>query len=335
MTTDYRHSNTFASLKGVRETLNGNHSTVQYMRILDAYLTAAIEPLLLRTNYADNKLCELLAWSTHNSRRKITMDKSIDHPGIIYDIVSRPVDDTRRLLLWKSLKVDRGVAFYILDSFLHDVGEKYESVSNCDVSKPAGTIGSTLSFNGYAAQKLEAEYECVAPLIGTHKQVAFWEPKARAFKRVIIEKYVRFCLMTAQRDYTGFFAHEVELDDIIQAYLFMASRAIDRCDADQGALTSHITNWFLTARNKLNIERQNRHKEDQFGDLSLNSSDTETSVWGVPSLSVDDVASASEETQHLYTIAKQADQEGLGRYLAGFEESLSPSEVNLLKSLAV
>ena len=65
---------------------------------------------------------------------------------------------------------------------------------------------------------------------------------------MILKKYIRLAIMTAQRDYVQYFDHRVSLNDMCGEYILATARAIDKCDYEKGPLTTHIGNWFFTAR---------------------------------------------------------------------------------------
>jgi hypothetical protein len=314
----YRHSVSFASLKGIKETLEGNLSTIQYMRILDSFLTQSLEPLITKTSFIDGHIARALSWTTKNSRRRLSMDRHTDimKLSFLFILDQRP---SKKLEIWKQLKMDRAMSFYMIEDFLEKMEQIYLPAANCELELPNNFYGDPIAYYRQRQRDVETTLRCSGSLLDTYHSVRYWYLKAKSFKHVILEKYTRLCLTSAQRDYRSFFNCEIELDDIVQSYLFMASRAIDRCDANQGALTSHVQNWFLTARSSLNKQRLNRGTSLEANQLV----DLTTSI--TPELSV-------EESSHIAAVAAFADPEGLGRYYLGFEERLPISSPHLFKA---
>lgn len=325
MAREYRHSESFAHLKNVKEQISTNLSTVQYMRILDAFVHKALEPLVDNTRYVDIVLAEVLSWSIINFRRKVSM-LGRDHlvPNIMAFLIDSDSESRKERL--QELKLDRGVHFHTLQTFLETMEEKYLPAANCELDVPDHVYGDTVAYCRLQMQEIERGLGCTrGPLLTTYHRVKYWYDHAVEFKRQILEKYTRLCLVNAQRDYSYYFNREIELDDITQMYLYVASRAIDKCDSDQGALTSHIQNWFKTGRSQLNKERT------AVSALSLDDEDSFFDLGTVDPHHTED----HEQTRHLLTLARVADPYGLGRYLLGLNPELPEASRRVLRSLAV
>ena len=305
---NYRHSTSFSALKGLKETLQGNLSTVQYMRVLDAYLIHALEPLITKTSFVDGYVVRALAWSTKRSRRRLSLDRNVDFMKLSFLFI---LDEraNKKVELWRKMKLERSLALFIAEDFIEKMRKVYIPAANCELPLPENFYGDPIAYYRMRQKEVESALRCQGNLLEIYHTVVYWYEKAKEFKHTILEKYVRMCLMSAQRDYRNFFNCEIELDDILQSYLFMASRAIDRCDANQGALTSHIQNWFLTARSALNKQRLNN-------EASLDEDMISAELEEPPRYTTE------EDRRHLLSVASFADPEGLGRYLLGFEETL-------------
>lgn len=326
--TTYRHSEVFAALKATNERIKTNLTTGQYLKTLDEYLLNAVTPIIEATGYFDVFLPKMLAWQTENFRRKLSM-KNIDLPSaIMYFLLQSLPED--KLTLWKGLCLDRAVVFYALQNFL-DALEEYELACNCEGPVPNFYKDSPLAYYLHVTRHHESSLSARRPLLPVIQQVRYWLNEAMEFKRRILEKYTRLCLTTAQKDYVAYFNCQVPLDDIVQSYIIAASRAIDKCDASQGVLTSHIQNWLLTARNHLSKSMTAEHQE-----VSLDS------VEGIDNLVTQKLTSLMEELtdtaeniDHVRRISRLADLTGYGRILLGIEESLPVATRAFLRSFAV
>lgn len=301
----YQHSKAFADLKGIKEQIEGNLSTVQYLRILDASLYRAMEVIVTNTQYADQVMAKMLAWSVPNFRRKLSMaDKGKLIPGMMSFLLDNdPASRCKRL---RELKLDRGGLFYCIRSFLSFVETDYLPMTECSEELPKGVVGDAMAYCKSRMNDLDVAVGLApkANLQQVYLETKYWYEHAERFKQQILEKYTRLCLVNAQRDYTGYFNHRRSLDDIVQTYLYMASRAIDKCDSGRGALTSHIQNWFMTGRTILNREQPTESLEESTHldeDLAVEEADTENATY-------------------LQALIRHVDPKGLGRYLLGMDE---------------
>ncbi len=321
MTSSYKHSESFALLKRAEETISGNLTTNQYCKILDTYLLEAVTPIMTATNYYDGYVGKMLSWQSENFRRKLSMSKEIDLASlsILFLVSSDPIV---KLGVWKTLKLDRMLILESLRNFLQ-VTSRYVEANNCTLPVPVGY--DPYEYWTSVSNDIEANLGCSGSLMPVIQQCEYWLHQATEFKRMILEKYIRFCLMQAKTSYVTYFNHEIDLDDIIQSYIVAASRAIDKCDADQGVLTTHIMNWFLTARNFLNKRRT------QDSSLHLESLDSVRE-----STSEDDATpdvSPADDIDYIRAVARMADPKGTGRYYLGIEERLPISQRKLLNTL--
>jgi hypothetical protein len=331
----YRHSEVFSVLKARVETLQTNLTTNQYIRTLDSYLTKAVLPIVECTDYFDGYLGKMLAWQEENFRRKLSMRRDLDLPSVIMEFTLR-TSAAGKMEVWQELALDRAVVMQAVRNFL-DCLVPYQKAHNCELPLPDNVIGDPLSYWLYYTQQVEKTFNARRPLIPVIQQAEYWLYQATEFKQVIIEKYIRLCLTQAQRDYVSFFNCQVDLDDIIQSYIIAASRAIDKCDAQQGALTSHIQKWFLTARNLFNKRRLQEAKESSFESLDdLNIAlESQNDPVLCDMLSVNSVHLQREEVEQVRVIAQMADPKGYGRLLLGIEETFPDNVIQLLRTFVV
>lgn len=311
MSSPYAHSETMASLKAVRETLDKNLTTVQYMRILDAFLERAVSPILESSRWVDGCVAELLSWCAENTRRKVSMSRDIDLRASLVEFMFTDPGKDQRLDMWRRLNFDRSFTRYVAQSWLAECDRCWWPPANMQSGTPDQCrvlCAQWQSQQGWCSKKSPAEVS---------RESRFWLEQADGFKKVILEKYIRLTVTSAQKDYVLHFNHEIDLDDIIQAYLVMANRAIDRCDANQGVLTTHIQNWFLTARGKLYEElQQTKKNQDTAQSLELMSEEDDSEF------SVSPETEGTLDRDHILHLATEIDPDGLGRYLLGFPEKL-------------
>jgi hypothetical protein len=304
----YRHSKAFATLKATNETISTNLTTPQYLRTLDDLLLNAFKPILLNTQYADGAVASIAGWQEMNFRRKVSfLDRPTFYSKCFRFFAATGQD---KVVRFKDLKIERGLRFQVLKRFLNATSAYVKALSDTEV--PLDT-----------ALAVKAQYEAAfesTDLLSVCREVAFWLERAEEFKRQISEKFVRLTLNTAKNDYVSFFeCRGVSLDDMVQVYLLAASRAIDKCDADQGALTSHIMKWFLTARLRVSQQRDSASTQERLDNLSVQDLD--------PTLSLDEEVQDPLVVRYL---AKIADPLGAARIALGIEEHLNQAELSLL-----
>lgn len=328
MATGYKHSNSFAKLKGMTETLQNNLTTSQYLQIFDEYLDNALIPIISHTSFFDTFICSLLGWQEKNFRRKVSFLNRTDIPSLVVNFLLQPTVE-ERIIAYKKLQLDRGIRIEFVRLFEERL-KPYIEACNCELTHPH-TQQIDLGYCLKVKSALEDSFKARVPLLAVHLESLFWLDKALSFKQLILEKYVRLCLTNAQRDYVHYFDHKVELDDIVQMYLLVASRAIDKCDSRQGALTSHIQNWFMTGRVRVNQQYTQRIASQSIETVNLENQlpDGEASNC---SSQQEQLLQDSQNRLELRILAKIADPTGAARTFLGIEEVLRESEILKLTS---
>jgi hypothetical protein len=343
----YQHSQMFGTLKGITEQIDVNLTSFQYLSVLDRLVYNAIAPLIEHTQFFDVYLGQVLSWQTRNPKRKATGvgRQQFSANVVLYYLQDDPA---KKLKIVQKTKLDRGILFEALRRWL-DLCIEYDQIK--DLPATPDRIIHLTELHSKLAMRPNGS------LHFAFSSCRYWNEQAQQFKSKILEKYVRKCLMTAQRDYKAL-QHRVPLNDIIQTYLMVASKAIDKCDTDKGVLTTHIENWLLSAKNVV----VSTYLQDAAvavasaatsSTTSTTASRSNTSVSGsvsgltlMETVSLDeaeDVAAEPEtdyleeeqEFEHMRRIAKIFDSAGVGRILLGVQESLSVSDKQALHAVAV
>lgn len=250
----YEHSKVFAQIKAVKETIKGNLTTHQYLKALDTYLAKALDPLMQLNGNFTPYVLQLLDWQELNPKRKVSLLSKEDFRIVALRYLAKENLD------WASLKLDRLLLFQFVESQL----KYYQPL----VDVHDGNVGfQSIDEKLNKLQKLTANSSAptTATLLDAVRSSRYWLHAAVTFKNQVLEKYYRLCLTTAQQDYTNFFDKKCKLDDIIQVYVQAASRGLDKCDATQGVLTTHIQYWLYTARTSVHKSlSQELNLEDTF-----------------------------------------------------------------------
>ncbi len=330
----YNHSESFAILKSTDETIKVNLTSYQYLSVLDDLLYKAIYPIIEGTRFVDTFLSQMLGWQTLNPKRKTSGlgRQAFSSNTTLYLLSDSPI---QKLKIIKKMRLDRSILFEILRRWfsmsdeLDIVGKK---IATPETIKAMHDLQSKCSVKpGYGFTSL-------------FRVSKYWYSEALEFKKQILEKYVRLCLMTAKRDYEEL-QHKVPLNDIVQVYLLTATKAIDKCDSEKGVLTPYIQNWFLSAKNVV-VSTYLIGAGQDHSSVQVSTTTNKKIVDGLTESSLtDDTLELShsddedrenreflEETRR---VAKVFDPVGYARLLLGVTEKLSKEDSQLLRSLAV
>jgi hypothetical protein len=309
----YQHSESFASLKNIKEDVDQNLTTSQWLQTLDYFLESSLDPIA--TAYADlmdNYFAVVVAWQAHKPSIKFSRtDKFLLPVKLFNSLTAVRLEDKRANQ--KAMLLNRGLLFGLATLF-HRTLNSYKRLHS---HKLRISRAKRMFLLNKAETELGSRY--IFPAI---KQSAFFLAKAHHFKELIIQKYTRLAIMSAKRTYTELNC-EVSLDDAVQIYLIYLARAIDRCDSRQGVLTTFIQTWFYSAKTEVKNSIDTQHSS--YDDL-LES--------GVPVTTVDPDL-GFEAVQHLAYEAKRLDPSGVVRFSLGIPEFYSRSQIATLNMFAL
>ena len=314
---NYEHSEAFSRLKDITEKISTNLTSLQYLQTLDMFLWNALAPIHAECpSLFNNYMAKVVAHQALKASTKFTSDDRTKLPVHLFNLIT--CTDTKKAHEHaKLMHLNRGLLFGFILLFLRRLAhyEKLHSpfikmepvIRNTQISQIERSIG--LRPHG-------ALYSAI-------QQVRFWYDKAHAWKEMITEKYTRMALNNARATYKDF-NHFIPLDDVVQIYLMVVSRAIDRCDARQGVLTSFIQNWFKSGRSEVanlaksqgdqSYEQMNEELGDSISDvLGFCMPDTET-----------------ESVEHIAYVSKTIDKHGYLRAHLGIPEFVSSEQRQIL-----
>ena len=307
----YQHSAAFASLKRLKETLNTNLTSAHYLQALDVMLMNGLMPIVRNTACFDGFITQLIGWQEANRKRKVSF---LNRNEFMQIALAWLLIDTRegKAHQVSKLKLDRAAIFEFLYLFVEST-EDY--VSACSGQLKRDGILLSLSEQQVYVSQVEEAFLASGVLLPHIHEAKRWVQYASQFKELIVEKYVRLCLQTAQADYANYFDLDVNLDDLVQSYLLAAQRAIDKCDPNQGVLTSYVQFWLKTARAQKAAERKQ--------DAVVTSSTLEDKVAEYDSgmTEMSDSLEQAQLIEQVRQIARLVDPEGYGRAFLGILES--------------
>lgn len=306
----YEHSRTFSALKRVKETLDTNLTTAQYLKTLDEYLNRALTSIVSHSSHFDGYVAQLLAWQERHPKRKVSFLSREEFRVVAMNWLMT-TDRQARVQSLTTLKLDRAIIFEFCRSTL-DLVRNYEEACNANLKDADGqllTVSSMLEVKHETEKALGSS----GALMSAIQSCRFWINIAEEFKNSILEKYIRLCLQRAQRDYVKIFKKRVSIDDIVMWYILATTRSIDKCDAYQGVLTTHIQNYFYTARPHINKAKPN--------DLNTEIDQAELKGSLLTSGSLEEDLESQQKSDSIKIICRLMDPEGYGRAYLGINES--------------
>jgi hypothetical protein len=315
------------TLKTVKERLDHNYTSYQLLTVLDKLLWKALWPIVCNTEFIDRVLANVLGWSSSNPRRKLS---SLPKERFTtYVVAYLAADDPRtKFRVLKRMRLERNILFHVLDRFNR----------LCD-SYPRTTTPPPSIINSVRATQPNR-------LWFASRESCYWHQQASDFKSMIVEKYMRFVMMEAQSFYQQQRQHNphltFDLDDIAQNFILTVSKAIDKCDAQQGTLTSYIQNWIKDAKGNPSLRGEYgiayTIPASQRRSIALSEKDKTVNIS--ISLACEDlnelesVSNTEQEyerqqlTDTIRLLAKRADPLGISRMFLGVQEILDPNELH-------
>jgi hypothetical protein len=321
MAKSYEHSAAFSKLKDITETISKNLTSLEYLQTLDMFLWQALEPIHAECpTLFNNYLSKVVAHQSLKSSTKFTSDDRTKLPVHLFNMIT--VKDPRKAHEFaKAMHINRGLLFGFLVLFLRRM-ERYERLH----TEP-GLDAVVRNSEIYQIEK-SVGLRPFGHLYSAIQQVRFWYERARAFKEMIIQKYTRLALMQARSTYKDF-NHYTSLDDVVQIYLVVVSRAVDRCDARQGVLTSFIQNWFKSGRSE--VANLSKGQADQsYEALVEELGDSASDLLGFAMPDTD-----GELQEHVAFTAKNADVHGYVRASMHIPEFVTRSQRQVLELFAL
>lgn len=256
---NYETSRIFGILKARKDSLDGNLTTSQYLERLDRYLSIALSAMLRHTRYLEGMVAGLIGWQEENYRRRVSLlTKREFVPAALTWLLQDKITKEKTL---DTLKLDRGVGILICHAFLSECSEymavtrKAELTEQADLQVIRNTEDRLLAPGGNLSHATAT--------------VARQAKLAAEYRGAILSKYFRLAIMAAQRDYVSYFNCRISLDDMCSEYITATARAIDKCDYEKGPLTTHIQNWFFTARTHCKRRYDTSIKESSLDSSSM------------------------------------------------------------------
>jgi hypothetical protein len=322
MSKSYQHSKTFDSLKGIKEQVDGNYTSLQYLHTLDMFLWNALTPIQSECpSLFNNYMAKITAHQSIKSSTKFSSDDRSMLPVHLFNMVTTE-DHKKAYESARAMFINRGLLFGFIAMFLKRMAT-YEQLHS-----PLLKMNPVKRATAIHRIERDVGLRSGGVLYAALQQVHHWYEKALWWRGVILEKYTRRALGEAQRTYKDY-NHYVELDDVVQIFLMVTERAINRCDARQGVLTTFIENWFKSARSAVaNLAKG--QTDASIEQLIEEHGDAASDIVGFT------VPDTSEETlQHIAFLAKRLDKFGYVRSTLGIPEFVTRDQRSVLESFVL
>lgn len=284
----------------------GDYTSNQLLITLDKCIFNACKPLLDNTHFFDVYLSKLLVqifWA--KDRHKIC---SIDKTKLIKRTLL-VLGGNKRNANFKGLKIERSYILAACKEFLM-LTEEYSSLVAKDLNDYCPENARRLQ-----EIRLSVNDKGEQDLLITIANVKFWYDMSQQFKRYLVSKYLRLAIKRVNALYSKF--PTIDRHDLFQNLVMAIDKAISKCDARKGTLTTYINHWMRDAQNWRN---SHTHK---YNHISLEGMIENMEQHEVLENSVDKHQATEEllDTQEwVRRIAKYADPDGWGRIELGILE---------------
>lgn len=323
-------ANALDGLKNVKEQLTHNYTSFQLLSVLDQLLWKSLWPIINTTDYFDRVLANIIGWSATNPRRKLSSLPKERFNTYVIAYLSADDPKTKYRIL-KKMRIERNILFYVISRFL-------DLTKDMPGLRPTQSLVNKLGV--FSHERLWFSY----------RESDYWHSQALSFKGMIMEKYMRFVMMEAQQFYKQQKQHNPHLnfdvDDIAQNFILAVNKAIDKCDAQQGTLTSYIQNWIKDAKGNPQLRGEYgiaytipaSQRRALAKDPKNNAVNISVSIDSSDLLQLRSDTDVEEEFDRTRTIdvvrllAKQADPMGISRLFLGISEILNSKEIQMLST---
>ena len=322
----YSHSEVFSALKNTREKISSNLTSYQYLTVLEDLVLSAVAPIVENTKFFEIYLSQIIGWQTLNSKRK-TCGVGRQKLVALYTLLLLTSDIKQKMKLIRKMKIHKNILVEGVRRWMK-ILEAYPKTSSF--------LGTPEVLSKLHEMEEQSLMRPGFSLHSTYNTVDYWYHQSESFKNKIIEKYTRMIANTAQKDYVDL-EHSIPLDDVIQIYMLTGSKAIDKCDADRGVLTTYIKNWLKSAKNVAQASSsQNTIQAIRYGSKVVGAIAQQVNLEDLQ-ISTDEEEDKERisDIERVRCIAKLFDPLGYGRIILGIQEQLSTEQLQTLRALAV
>lgn len=320
----------------------------QISEIMDTLLYNALEPVVLYTDIFDIQLSHLHSVITRNKKRKLV---ALDRDDAINVLCQIQLEEDRqeKFKLIRKIGIERSFVHCfikrVLDKYLEEFNQLYSwFLTNHQGSRKKWARRLDLIQSDLGAHKRSDLYLCF-------NQSSDYLKMFYAYQQDVAKEYVRLCSTQAKQHIVANPHNHYDFLDVRQGLLQNVIIALNKYDANKGALTSYIKWWMFNAqtcssseheygiaytvpqgqKKKLAVEGSNamvnfstsldQIVEDEDGDSTENLHNRVTNDYDLSSEVAD-----MKEAKHIMYLAKHADINGCARLTLDIGEVFSNSE---------
>ena len=327
----------------------------QISEIMDTLLYGALEPVVLHTDIFDIQLAHIQSVITRNKKRKLVALEREDALNVLCQIQLEE-DRSEKFKLIRKIGIERSFVHCFIKRVLDKYQEEFNSLYgkfmiNHDKKRAKWARHLSLIQRDLGAIKRSDLYLCF-------NQSADYLKMFYAYQQDVAKEYVRLCSTQAKQHVMANPHNQYDFLDVRQGLLQNVIIALNKYDANKGALTSYIKWWMFNAQTCSSSEHeygiaftvpQGQKKklatsgasntmvnfstsldqivEDDDGDSTENLHNKVTNDYDLSS----EVADMKEADNIMY-LAKHADINGCARLTLDIGEVFSKSEQERMRS---
>jgi hypothetical protein len=215
----------------------------QIQDIMDKLLYTALKPFILHTDIYDYQISFMLSMMTQNKKRKLTfIDRDLAF-GIMCQILITG-DSSKKFELIKTLGLERStVHLYIKrihknyrDQFLDLYMKHVSDPEDLDIKMRLDSVCAALN-----CTDLDGLYRC---FVNSYDAIKVYEK----FITSVVSEYTKLCHKSASKHISVNSSNKFDYNDVFQGLMQNVVIALNKYNADKGALTSHIKWWIFNAQ---------------------------------------------------------------------------------------
>ena len=326
----------------------------QIQDVMDTMLYKALEPIVLYTDIFDNQLVHLLETITRNKKRKLTLLSREDAANALIKALMTK-DRKVKMKLIRSLGLERSYVHIFIKKFLDLKREAFFKTyfAYTTASDPVAIARyklmldqAVVDFGAPSRSKLflcfSTGYECL--------QLYY------KFVSSVVREYDKLCVTSAKKHCDINSNNSFDFSDVKQGLLHNVVLALNKYNAEKGALTSHIKWWLFNAQtcntgdHEYNIaftvpqgQKKKMATNSAGGQLNFSVSldeliDNEDSEGNslhnlvCSDFNIEKHIENTKSAEHIMQLSKHADPHGLARLSLDIGEFFSESEKAVMQA---
>lgn len=319
----------------------------QIQDVMDTMLYKALEPIVLYTDLFDNQIAHLLETLTRNKKRKLTLLPREEATDILVKVLIEK-DRHKKLKLIRSLGLERSYVHIFIKRFVELNRSKYLKTYFAFTTSSDTTTRerNRMLLNQYVADfGAETRSQVFICLTRSHECLELYY----AFVGSIVKEYEKLCFTSAKKHVEVNANNKFDFYDVKQGLMHNVVLALNKYNAEKGALTSHIKWWLFNAQtcntgeHEYNIaytvpqaqKKKMATNEDEQLNFSVsldelidNDESEGSSLHNLVSsdFNIEDNIENTKSVEHIMMLSKFADPEGLARLSLDIGEHFTDNE---------